>query len=299
VDTPTISIVTPSYQQAAHLEEAMTSVLGQGCDRLEYVVCDGGSTDGSRTIIERYASRLHWWRSARDDGHYAAINEGFAHTTGEIMGWLNSDDRYIPGALRAVGEIFARFPTVEWITSSLPVSLNVRSAAVGSWPMGAFSKRSFLRGTNLPRQGCYATGFVQQESTFWRRGLWERTGGLDTQLAHAADFDLWARFYEHTDLVGVDALLGAFRTYPEQRSSVAHTAYLDEAEEALRRHGGSRYGRAEAALRATLWKTLGRRSLRRLPRVAAHALVAIRVLEPSRTCHWIDGEWHLSRDYAM
>src|SRR5215469_5586779 len=93
---PKISIVTPSFNQAEFLEETIRSVLDQNYPNLEYVVVDGGSTDGSVDIIKKYAHRLAWWVSEPDDGQYAAINKGFKHSSGEIMAWINSDDKYLP-----------------------------------------------------------------------------------------------------------------------------------------------------------------------------------------------------------
>ncbi|HEY5792280.1 MAG TPA: glycosyltransferase, partial [Chthoniobacterales bacterium] len=111
------SIVTPSFNQASHLEGTLRSVLDQPGVDLEYLVVDGGSTDGSREVIERHAGRLAWWCSERDGGQYAAINKGFARTTGDILGWLNSSDLYLPWTLITVQQIFTQFPEVQWITS--------------------------------------------------------------------------------------------------------------------------------------------------------------------------------------
>ena len=91
-----ISIVTPSFNQAAYLDEAIESVLGQHCDALEYVIMDGGSTDGSVDIIRRHEVRLAHWTSGKDGGHYAAVNAGFSRTSGDVMAWLNADDKYLP-----------------------------------------------------------------------------------------------------------------------------------------------------------------------------------------------------------
>ena len=103
---PRISIVTPSCNQGRFLEETIRSVLLQGYPNLEYVIIDGGSSDGSVDIIRKYESQLAYWDSRPDSGMYYAINEGFAHSTGDIMAWLNSDDMYTPWSLRVVGEIF-------------------------------------------------------------------------------------------------------------------------------------------------------------------------------------------------
>jgi glycosyltransferase involved in cell wall biosynthesis len=297
---PVISIVTPSLNQARYLEQAIESVLGQGYPRLEYVICDGGSSDGSREIIERHSDRLTWWRSEKDEGHYASVNDGFARTSGEVMAWLNSDDRYLPGALRAVGEIFARFPSVDWLTSLLPVTLNEQGVAVGAFHVGGFSRKSFLRGANLPRPGHYARSFVQQESTFWRRRLWDKAGGaLDTGLAHAADYELWTRFFQHAELVGVEALIGGFRVHDDQRSSLELRNYLSEAESTYRQRGGSDYDQAESLLRAAVWQTLGRRSSRRLPSVLIKPLARVGLFDRTANCVWNGADWELVTDYVV
>src|SRR4051812_44790534 len=114
---PSISIVTPSFNHGQFLEHTLRSVIDQNYDNLEYIVIDGGSTDGSVDIIKRNERDLAHWTSERDGGHGNALNKGFRHSRGEIMAWLNSDDLYFPWTLHTVAEIFSSHPEVSWITA--------------------------------------------------------------------------------------------------------------------------------------------------------------------------------------
>jgi glycosyltransferase involved in cell wall biosynthesis len=243
---PKLSVVTASFNRAEFLAEAIDSVLEQGYTDLEYVVVDGGSTDGTAQIVASYAERLAWWVSERDGGQYDAINKGFAHTTGEVMAWLNSDDKYLPWTFSIVSEIFASLPEVEWLTSAFPLTWDERGRAVACALRPGFSQRGFLRGEYLPGGNWYSTGYLQQESTFWRRSLWERVGGqLDTGFSLAADFDLWMRFSKVARLYAAAAPLGGFRAHANQRSR-EHAAYFDEALRSMEAHGGRPYSRLES-----------------------------------------------------
>ncbi|HEY7130079.1 MAG TPA: glycosyltransferase family 2 protein [Nitrospira sp.] len=297
---PIVSIVTPSFNQAQFLEEAMRSVLEQTYPHVEYVVIDGGSSDGSTEIIRRYASQLALWVSEPDQGQYDAINKGFAKTTGEIMAWLNSDDKYTPWALSVVAEIFSSFPEIEWITSMHPVSWNLHGQAVAVDFTGGFSRHAFVRGANFPAPGSYGRRWIQQESTFWRRSLWERAGGrLDTALGMAADFELWARFYDHTELFGVQALLGGFRSHGAQRSVLCRDRYMSEAAQVLRAKGAWPTGRIEKFTREISWKILRQYSLASLPNYLQMLLFRTRICCPARAVVWSGKEWEIITGFTI
>lgn len=236
---PSISLVTPSYNQGAFLEATVRSVLNQKYPSLEYVVMDGGSTDDSVSIIRTYADRLSSWSSEKDGGQYDAINKGFARTSGEVMGWLNSDDLHTPWTLSVVGEIFAQFPQIEWLTTTFPIRWDARGRAVSCTDRRGFSSASIRSGDTYPGvKGC-VIGPIQQESTFWRRTLWEKAGGaLDADLDAAADFDLWMRFAKHAEPVAVRTPLAGFRIHGAQKTSVALEKYQNQAQLAFVKNGG-------------------------------------------------------------
>ena len=217
----------------------MDSVLGQDYPGLEYVLVDGRSTDGSAELIEDRAGELAWWISEPDDGPWEAVNKGFSHTSGEVMGWLGSDDLLMPWSLSIVGEIFATFPQIDWLTTMFPTRCDELGRPVESDYLSAYSADAFFRGENLPFAGWQAAGFIQQEATYWRRSLWERVGGrLDESLKLAADFELWARFHRSgAKLYGVPIPLACFRVHGNQLSRNSR-GYTEEAQLVLRRYGG-------------------------------------------------------------
>ncbi|MGB0681974.1 MAG: glycosyltransferase family 2 protein [Magnetovibrionaceae bacterium] len=237
--TLTFSLVTPCFNGAPYLAQAMASVLDQGYPALDYVVIDGGSTDGSQAIIEARAGRLSSWTSEPDQGMYDALNKGFRRSSGEIMGWLNADDKHLPWTLATVNEVFSSFPEVDWITTAQPLTWNAAGAPVRCRPRGPYGREAFLSGHFLPRPGTITQGWVQQESTFWRRSLWEKAGGrLDVSYALAADFELWCRFFHHSSLAMIDVPLGGFRRHGDQQSLNHLDRYRQEAISALKAHGG-------------------------------------------------------------
>src|SRR5687767_838449 len=171
--SPGIAIVIPSFNQGQYAETALRSVLDQGYRPLECVVVDGGSTDGTLEILKRYEARLTAWVSERDHGPYDAFGKGVALTSGEIIGWMNTDDAYLPGALAVVGDIFAQFSQVEWLTTLFPLHIDTRGRIIRADRTPGYNREGFLAGEYLPQPGAFSLGYIQQESTFWRRSLWE------------------------------------------------------------------------------------------------------------------------------
>jgi len=179
-----ITVVTPSYNQADFLERTILSVLSQRECVYEYFVLDGGSTDGSVDIIKRYSDQIDWWMSEKDKGQSDAIHRGFARATGDILCWINSDDLLLPGALKRVQAAFDADPTTDIIAGYLAlIDADDKIMSLPRVPGG----NTFFAQHGLVQ--------VSQQSTFFRRALYEKVDGLDLSLHCAMDLDLWSRFY--------------------------------------------------------------------------------------------------------
>ena len=229
---PKVTIVTPSYNQGQYLEATLRSVLDQGYPNLEYIVIDGGSTDNSVDIIQRYADHLTYWVSEPDGGMYDALNKGFSRATGELMGWLNSDDMHCPWTLQTVSDIFGGLPELDWLTTRTQLEWNTLGQPVDANRVDLYARSWFYRGWFLGNQPGFKY-WIQQESTFWRRGLWERAGSrLDASLHYAGDFELWARFWEHAHLAVTNVPLAGWRRQPAQKTTQMDRYYA-EAEKVL------------------------------------------------------------------
>ncbi|MCK4792142.1 MAG: glycosyltransferase [Desulfobacteraceae bacterium] len=179
---PKITIVTPSYNQGQYLEQTILSVLGQQYSNLEYIIIDGGSTDGSVDIVKKYEDKLAYWVSECDEGQSAAINKGFRSATGDIACWLNSDDLLLPGSLHKVGQTFAKYPDVEMVTG-----YTIRTDAQLHIIHNHFTP---VQSIWLAQKGVL---YFSQQSMFWKRKLLDRVGLLDETLHASMDAELFVR----------------------------------------------------------------------------------------------------------
>jgi glycosyltransferase involved in cell wall biosynthesis len=177
-----VSIVTPSFNQARYIESTMLSVLEQSYLNIEYIVMDGGSTDGSVDVIRRYANKLAWWVSEKDKGQTDALNKGFLHAQGEILAWLNSDDTYEPGAVAAAVKYLSEHPEVGVVYADTNF-IDEKGRIIGGFPAAQTDYRRL-------RQGYV---HIPQQATFFRADLWRQVGPLDPDFYFAMDYDLWVR----------------------------------------------------------------------------------------------------------
>ncbi|MDR3733941.1 MAG: glycosyltransferase family 2 protein [Acidobacteriaceae bacterium] len=220
-----ISVVTPSYNQAEFLDRTIRSVLCQDYPDLEYLILDGGSTDGSLAIIEAYADHLTYWRSTPDDGQAAAVAEGLARATGDILCYLNSDDLLAPDCLQRVATAFAQNPTVDMVFSNRCI-VDPGDRITGFWLLPP------LTGPLLQ-----AWPLLPQETCFWRRNLMARAGNVDVSLRFALDYDLFVRFLRHGRCCKLPGFLAAFRRHAQAKSTHSYqTIGLAEVGQIRRRY---------------------------------------------------------------
>lgn len=224
---PKISIVTQCYNREENIAETIESVLSQNYPNLEYIVIDDGSTDQSWEIIQHYKDKLAYIEhlDTKRDTPVPAINYGFSKATGEIMTWLNSKNILLHKSLFTVAQVFTEFPEVEWVTG-IGTIIDGDGKITGVIPV----RKDFYEHMIGTQSN------IQQESTFWRRTLWEKTGGKLNEEAVAFDIDLWSsKFFLTTPLYHLNTLIGAYRKSPVAFSSVKRTIFLQHIEEARKK----------------------------------------------------------------
>jgi len=262
---PTFAIVTPSYNTGAHVRAAIDSVLSQDWPHVDYLVMDGGSTDNTAEVLKSFGDRL-LWVSERDRGQSDAINRGFARTKGHILGWLNSDDTYAPGAVRAAAEFLARHEDVAMVYGDADF-IDAAGNHIAPCPI--------VEPRFRPRRLLHYCDYIVQPATFFRRGAFEAVGGLDPSLNWAMDYDLWLKFAARGFKVAyLPRVLANYRWLGDSKSAAGGWGRLKEVDEVARRHGARRtpaYFRLE---RVNLHLAEARQALRHRDRGSAAVSLA-------------------------
>lgn len=229
IPLPTISVVVPNFNGGRTLGRALESLFSQNYPSLEVIVCDGGSTDESTAVIDRFADRLTWHCSEPDRGQSHAINKGFARVTGEIVNWICSDDVLLPGALARIGEYFAGHPACDVLAG------NARQVdPTGSSQPKVICSRPLLH--VFPATNC-----IIQPSTFFRRKLLVRDPPIDESLHYVMDFELWNDFHSRqASFHFIEDVLTIYELSPFTKSGSGGSRIIDELERVYVRYSGER-----------------------------------------------------------
>lgn len=223
VDYPRITVVTPSFNQVDFIEATITSVLNQSYPNLEYIIVDGGSSDGSKQIIERFADRLSWWCSEPDRGQAHAIRKGFDRATGEILCWLNSDDVFLPGALKAIGEYFASHPGTEAVScGAVTIDGEDRLVRTNRCVYSLGVPASFARLLYYGQAG------IVQCATFWRKSAYDAVGGVDAEYRFIMDLDLFVRLAKRRRFGVLRQIVACYRVHPAAKGSNIQDVHASE-----------------------------------------------------------------------
>lgn len=225
-----VSVITPSYNQAPYLEATIRSVLEQDYDAVEYIIIDGGSTDGSVDIIRRYADRLAYWVSEKDRGQTDALNKGFARARGDVLAWLNSDDTYEPGAIREAVDYLKAHPEAGMVYGDANF-IDEHGQVIGRFPSAQTDYRRLRAG--------YV--HVAQQSSFFRANLWRKVGPLDPSFYFAMDYDLWVRLAAEAPLHYIPRLWANFRLHSNAKTVAADDRCWPEMLRVHYRLGGSKF----------------------------------------------------------
>jgi glycosyltransferase involved in cell wall biosynthesis len=225
---PLVTIVTPSFNQAGFLEETIQSVLNQTYPSIEYIVIDGGSTDGSLDIIKKYESRLSNWVSEKDNGQTDAINKGFLKAKGEILAWLNSDDTLLPNTVAEAVDFLNAHPETGLVYGNANY-IDEKSKVIGKFPAAQTDLARLRRGyVHIP-----------QQASFFRKSLWDRVGPLDPNFFFAMDYDLWVRLAKISELKYVPNTWANFRLHSGAKTITADDQCWPEMLKVHFRDGGS------------------------------------------------------------
>jgi glycosyltransferase involved in cell wall biosynthesis len=220
-ELPKISVITPSYNQVHFIEETIQSVLSQNYPHLEYIVMDGGSTDGTIEILKKYSSQLYWI-SEKDRGQSHAINKGLRQVTGDVIAFLNSDDLYEPGALLAVGNFFASHPETCWLTGWCH-TVNTQGHKIRN--LSTAYKKFWLIWHSY--KALLVLDYVSQPATFWKREVIDKVGDFNENLHYAMDYDYSLRVGKHYKLWVLPRYLARFRVHPSSKAGASAHSQFD------------------------------------------------------------------------
>ena len=222
---PKISIITPSYNQAEFLERTILSVLNQNYPNLEYIIIDGGSTDGSVEIIKKYEKYLSYWISEKDNGQTDAINKGFKIATGEIFAWINSDDTYLLGTFSKVAKAFQQHPEADLMYGNI-YFINEDDGIIGKLGLTKLDMAHFVfEGISLAQQAVFCT-----------KDIYNKIGGLNLQYQFCMDFDLFIRITHIGHLRYIPEYLANFRIHKDSKTSTNSDTWRIEHDEIMKRY---------------------------------------------------------------
>ncbi len=230
-----ISIVTPSYNQADYIEQTIQSVVSQEGDfELEYLVMDGGSTDDTIEILKKYEDKLIWY-SEKDEGQSDAVNKGLKRVTGEIIGWINSDDLYEPGAFRRVLDLFSRKPAAKWVYGKCRI-IDENNREIRR--LITLYKNILLCRYSYNR--LLTANYISQMTVFFRRELVNTVGYLDVNNHTAMDYDYWLRIGKLYPPRFINEYLADFRWYTQSKSGADYRQQLIDAFNTAKRHASGK-----------------------------------------------------------
>lgn len=233
------SVITPSYNQVNFLEETINSIKKQEVNALvEHIIVDGGSTDGSVELLKSLGGQVIWI-SEPDRGQADAVNKGISMAAGEIIGWLNSDDLYLAGALQAVADYFVDHPECRWVYGRCRI---VDSAGKERWTWITRYKNARLRKFTLHK--LLRENFISQPAVFFRKDLFEEAGFLNLDLNYAMDYDLWLRFGKIAPAGVIHKNLASFRRHSSSKSETGFREQFFEQYAVARKYGPSLFNRA-------------------------------------------------------
>lgn len=240
--------MTPSFNQGQFIRATIDSVLSQNYPNLEYIVMDGGSTDDTINILKSYGRRLRWI-SRKDKGQTDAINQGLRRSTGEVMAYLNSDDIYLPGALRAVGEYYER-THADWMTGDCLVIDVLGHVSRGNWLISGYKR--FLMRIYSPTTLKIFDSMLPQPSTFWSRRAYQTVGEFNPTYRYVMDYDYWLRMSSHFIPQDLHLTLSGFRSQPDSKSETSRSKLMAEGDIALRENGAQPWQIALHRLHSTI-----------------------------------------------